>query len=89
MAYGPTASTVISYSSSESLFAVQPTEEMTIASLVVPPEASEEWVDALRRAGKTFEYKTYAHEPHGFLLRKTQLDAYARCERFLDWHLLP
>jgi dipeptidyl aminopeptidase/acylaminoacyl peptidase len=56
---------------------------------VVPPEASEEWVDALRRAGKTFEYKTYAGEPHGFLLRKTQLDAYARIERFLDWHLLP
>lgn len=56
---------------------------------VVPPEASEEWVEALRRAGKTFEYKTYAGEPHGFLMRRTQLDAYARIERFLDWHLLP
>jgi dipeptidyl aminopeptidase/acylaminoacyl peptidase len=54
---------------------------------VVPPEASEDWVDALRKAGKTFEYKTYAGEPHGFLMRKTQLDAYGRMERFLDWHL--
>ena len=33
---------------------------------VVPPQASEEWVHALRRAGKTFEYKTYAGEAHGF-----------------------
>lgn len=56
---------------------------------VVPPQASEEWVEALRREGKTFEYKTYAGEPHGFLMRKTQLDAYERIERFLDWYLLP
>jgi dipeptidyl aminopeptidase/acylaminoacyl peptidase len=56
---------------------------------VVPPQASEEWVEALRRAGKTFEYKTYADEPHGFLHRKNQLDAYGRIERFLDWYLLP
>jgi len=56
---------------------------------VVPPEASEEWVAALRRAGKDFEYKTYADEPHGFLKRKTQLDAYGRIERFFDWWLLP
>lgn len=56
---------------------------------VVPPEASEEWVAALRRENKTFEYKTYADEPHGFLKRSTQLDAYRRMERFLDWYLLP
>ncbi|HTP02692.1 MAG TPA: S9 family peptidase [Anaerolineales bacterium] len=55
---------------------------------IVPPEASEEWVGALRRHGKTFEYKTYADEPHGFLRRKNQLDVYARIERFLDWYLL-
>lgn len=55
---------------------------------VVPPEASEEWVQALRQAGKMFEYKTYADEPHGFLKRKTQLDAYGRIERFLDWYLM-
>ena len=45
--------------------------------------------DSLRRAGKTFEYKTYAGEPHGFLKRANQLDAYGRIERFLDWYLLP
>jgi dipeptidyl aminopeptidase/acylaminoacyl peptidase len=56
---------------------------------VVPPEASEEWVEALRRAGKTFEYKTYAGEPHGFLKRENQLDVYRRIECFLDWYLLP
>ncbi len=56
---------------------------------VVPPEASEEWAAALKAHGKTFEYKTYANEPHGFLHRETQLDAYARIERFLDWYLLP
>jgi dipeptidyl aminopeptidase/acylaminoacyl peptidase len=56
---------------------------------VVPPQASEEWVEALRRAGKTFEYKTYAGEPHGFLKRQNQLDAHRRIERFLDWYLMP
>ncbi len=56
---------------------------------IVPPEASEEWVEALRRAGKTYEYKTYAGESHGFLKRTTILDVYARCERFLDWYLIP
>lgn len=56
---------------------------------VVPPQASEEWVYALRQAGKTFEYKTYAGEGHGFLQRPNQLDFYARTERFLDWYLLP
>lgn len=55
---------------------------------VVPPKASEEWVEALRKNNKTFEYKTYANEPHGFLRRENQLDAYARIERFLDWYLL-
>jgi len=56
---------------------------------IVPPEASEEWVSALRQAGKKFEYKTYAGESHGFLQRTTILDVYARTERFLDWHLFP
>lgn len=56
---------------------------------VVAPEASEQWVEALRKHDKVFEYKTYAGEPHGFLMRKTRLDAYARMERFLDWYLLP
>jgi dipeptidyl aminopeptidase/acylaminoacyl peptidase len=56
---------------------------------VCPPQSTEEWVEALRRAGKTFEYKTYAGEPHGFLKRANVLDVYARIERFLDWYLMP
>lgn len=55
---------------------------------VVPPEASEEWAEALKKHDKTFEYKTYPNEPHGFLHRANQLDVYARMERFLDWYLL-
>ncbi len=55
---------------------------------VCPPESSEEWVEALRAHHKTFEYKTYAGEPHGFLRRETQLDVHARIQRFLDWYLL-
>ncbi|MEI7844958.1 MAG: S9 family peptidase [Chloroflexota bacterium] len=55
----------------------------------VPPEASEEWAAQLRVHNKTFEYKTYAGEPHGFLRRENILDAYTRIERFLDWYLLP
>lgn len=56
---------------------------------IVPPEASEEWVEALKREGKTFEYKTYDDEPHGFLRRDNLDDVYERVERFLDWYLLP
>jgi len=55
---------------------------------IVPPESSEEWVEALKRHGKQFEYKTYAGEPHGFLQRKNYQDAIERIERFLDWHLM-
>jgi dipeptidyl aminopeptidase/acylaminoacyl peptidase len=56
---------------------------------IVPPEASEEWVEALKRHDKVFEYKTYANEPHGFLRRENLHDVYERMERFLDWYLLP
>ncbi|MBE0672725.1 MAG: S9 family peptidase [Anaerolineales bacterium] len=56
---------------------------------IVPPEASEEWVEALLREGKAFEYKTYDDEPHGFLRRENLFDVYERMERFLDWYLLP
>jgi len=56
---------------------------------IVPPEASEEWAEALRRGGKIYEYKTYANEPHGFLHRRNRLDAWSRIERFLDWYLIP
>lgn len=56
---------------------------------IVPPQSSEEWVEALRRHDKVFEYKTYANEPHGFLKRETELDWMGRLERFLDWYLMP
>lgn len=56
---------------------------------IVPPESSEEWVEALKRHDKVFEYKTYADEPHGFLRRENLYDVYERMERFLDWYLLP
>jgi dipeptidyl aminopeptidase/acylaminoacyl peptidase len=56
---------------------------------VVPNLASEEIVDALLRADKTFEYKTYPDEGHGFLHRDVVLDVYQRVERFLDWYLFP
>jgi dipeptidyl aminopeptidase/acylaminoacyl peptidase len=56
---------------------------------IVPPEASEEWVESLKRHGKTYEYKTYPNEPHGFVHRAETLDAYQRIEQFLDWYLLP
>lgn len=56
---------------------------------IVPPEASEEWVEALKRHDKVFEYKTYDDEPHGFLRRENLMDVYERMERFLDWYLLP
>lgn len=56
---------------------------------IVPPEASEEWVRALRQVGKTFEYKTYAIEAHGFLHHNNKVDAWERIERFLDWYLMP
>jgi dipeptidyl aminopeptidase/acylaminoacyl peptidase len=55
---------------------------------IVPPEASEEWVESLKLHGKQYEYKTYAGEPHGFLQRKNYADAVERIERFLDWHLM-
>lgn len=54
---------------------------------IVPPQASEEWVEVLKRHDKLFEYKTYAGEPHGFLKYDTEMDWMTRMERFLDWHL--
>jgi dipeptidyl aminopeptidase/acylaminoacyl peptidase len=54
----------------------------------VHPLQSEELVEALKREDKTFEYKTYTNEAHGFLHRANRLDAYARVERFFDWWLM-
>ncbi len=55
---------------------------------IVHPLQAEELTEALRREGKTFEYRTYPDEGHGILRRKNQLDFYARLERFLDWYLM-
>lgn len=54
----------------------------------VHPKQSEQLVEALTRAGKTFEYVVYADEGHGFLKKSNLLHFYATLERFLDWHLL-
>jgi dipeptidyl aminopeptidase/acylaminoacyl peptidase len=54
---------------------------------IVPPESSEEWVEALKRHNKVFEYKTYSGEPHGFLRHETEMDWQSRLERFFDWYL--
>lgn len=56
---------------------------------IVPPQSSEIWAEAMRRAGKTFEYKTYADEPHGFLKHETEMDYQRRLEIFMDWYLVP
>ena len=44
-------------------------------------------VEALKRLGKTFEFKTYPEEGHGFARTANALDGLRRIERFLDWHL--
>lgn len=49
---------------------------------------SHQLAEALKRLGKTFEYKTYPDEGHGFAHATSALDALRRIERFLDWHLL-
>jgi dipeptidyl aminopeptidase/acylaminoacyl peptidase len=54
----------------------------------VHPYQSEELVEALDRAAKTYEYKTYADEGHGIHLRANQLDFNRRLEIFLDWYLM-
>jgi dipeptidyl aminopeptidase/acylaminoacyl peptidase len=54
----------------------------------VPPNESTQLVAALQRLGKTYEYKTYPDEGHGFANPANALDALLRIEQFLDWHLL-
>jgi dipeptidyl aminopeptidase/acylaminoacyl peptidase len=55
---------------------------------IVHPLQSEELVEALKREGKVFEYKTYPDEGHGLLRRRNQLDFYTHMQRFVDWYLL-
>jgi dipeptidyl aminopeptidase/acylaminoacyl peptidase len=54
----------------------------------VHPKQSQQLVEALRRAGKTFEYVVYGGEGHGFVQAATLQHFYATLERFLDWYLL-
>ncbi len=45
-------------------------------------------VDALRREGKTFEFRSYPDEAHGFAHAHNMLDALLRIERFIDWWMM-
>jgi dipeptidyl aminopeptidase/acylaminoacyl peptidase len=54
----------------------------------VHAQQSEELVEALKRLGKTFEYRTYPDEAHGFIRRANFVDAHRRIARFLDWYLM-
>ena len=54
----------------------------------VHPNESAQLIAALKREGKTLEYKTYPDEGHGFANSANALDALRRVERFLDWHLM-
>jgi dipeptidyl aminopeptidase/acylaminoacyl peptidase len=53
----------------------------------VPPQESQEFVSALKRAGKTYEYVTYPNEGHGFGNPGHLLDSYRRQLAFLQKHL--
>lgn len=51
-------------------------------------DESHQLVAELKRLGKTYEFKTYAEEAHGFSHAANALDVLGRIERFLDWHLM-
>jgi len=55
----------------------------------VPPQESQEFAAALKKAGKTFTYITYPHEGHGFQQREHRQDAYERELAFLNQYLKP
>jgi dipeptidyl aminopeptidase/acylaminoacyl peptidase len=54
----------------------------------VHPKQSEQLVETMKRAGKSFEYVLYEGEGHGLLKPGNVLHFYATLERFLDWYLL-
>ncbi|MBW8870397.1 MAG: prolyl oligopeptidase family serine peptidase, partial [Acidobacteriales bacterium] len=53
----------------------------------VPPQESQEFVAALKQAGKYFSYTTYPGEGHGFQQREHKRDAYERELAFLNKYL--
>jgi dipeptidyl aminopeptidase/acylaminoacyl peptidase len=55
----------------------------------VHPAQAVEFVEALRRLGRQFEYVTYPTEGHGLLRTEPFLHFHRRLERFLDWYLMP
>ena len=55
----------------------------------VPPQESQEFVAALKKAGKNFAYKTYPGEGHGFQKREHRRDAYEQELTFLNKYLQP
>jgi dipeptidyl aminopeptidase/acylaminoacyl peptidase len=55
----------------------------------VPPQESQEFAAALKKAGKTFSYFTYPNEGHGFQQREHRKDADERELAFLNKYLKP
>jgi dipeptidyl aminopeptidase/acylaminoacyl peptidase len=55
----------------------------------VPPYESAQFVQALKKHGKTFVYFTYPGEPHGFRKRENRLDAWTKELGFLRKYLNP
>ena len=55
----------------------------------VPPQESQEFVAALKKTGKTYDYVTYPHEGHGFQQPEHRLDSYKRQLAFLQRYLHP
>lgn len=53
----------------------------------VPPQESQEFVAALKEAGKTYAYFTYPGEGHGFTQREHRLDAWRRELAFLEKYI--
>lgn len=53
----------------------------------VPPQESQQFAEALKKAGKTFVYHTYPGEGHGFTQREHRLDAWRRQLDFLAKYL--
>ncbi|HEY7180542.1 MAG TPA: S9 family peptidase [Blastocatellia bacterium] len=55
----------------------------------VPPYESQQFVAALKKAGKTYLYFTYPKELHGFSQREHKLDAWRKQLAFLNRYLQP
>jgi dipeptidyl aminopeptidase/acylaminoacyl peptidase len=55
----------------------------------VPPQESIEFVAALKKAGKTYNYITYPNEGHGFRSPEHRLDSMQQELAFLQKYLHP